>query len=559
MAEYHLHAQTHSRGAGKGAGGHVRYIERLGPYANSEQECIYSASVHMPSWVQTSADYWDASDAHERANGTVYREIEFALPRELTEEENVALAHSFAERLSDVPGGATPYTLAIHRSEKAPLLLHCHLMLSDKINDGIARDAALWFRRASNAGKDPSRGGAPKTQSRISKDWLADVVRPLWQDMANAALERAGVDARIDHRTLDAQRQDLERQAAQESDPVKKREIKDRADALDRPPQPKKGRVLTHAGSEKAPDRSALVIAYEQAKTERQSVLSARRAAEREAEEAAEELARMQRILMIQKQRWDRRNEQAIQSRWNDRRNDRATATEERPGIRHPDREKWIAWRRGMLTEQYGADLAEKLAPWVRVQRIEGGILALTNREIDVVDRGDRVVARKGGTDREIQVLVEVAKAKGWTTLSLTGRPEFQEKLGRAVLDAGLDLADADLKQRLQEQQRRKEAERLEHIEQARQRRHARRQAWEIKERWSWRQQERERRLVDLAREVGYRTVSENYDQDRRAEDPDYQNVMQARKEHPALMDDLDAAYREGRQQAQQEAEWEAQ
>ncbi|MBU2720628.1 hypothetical protein HF563_14910, partial [Acidithiobacillus ferridurans] len=83
------------------------------------------------------------------ANGTVYREIEFALPKELSDTENIALARSFAEHLADVPGGntpcrgatplqgATPYTLAIHRGEKDSALLHCHLMLSDKVNDGI--------------------------------------------------------------------------------------------------------------------------------------------------------------------------------------------------------------------------------------------------------------------------------------------------------------------------------------------------------------------------------------------------------------------------------------
>ena len=95
----------------------------------------------------------------------------------MSDGENIALARAFAEHLTDVPGGRTPYTLAIHRSEKDPSLLHCHLMLSDKVNDGLARDLALWFRRAANAGKDPAKGGAAKTQARIGKDWLGEVVR----------------------------------------------------------------------------------------------------------------------------------------------------------------------------------------------------------------------------------------------------------------------------------------------------------------------------------------------------------------------------------------------
>ncbi|MHB8266707.1 MAG: MobA/MobL family protein, partial [Acidithiobacillus ferrivorans] len=109
MAEYHLHAKTHSRGAGKGAGGHVRYILREGTYAqktveqvngaviervriNRSSEVLYAESGHLPAWAQTPAGYWDAADQYERANGTVYREIEFALPKELSDNENIELA-----------------------------------------------------------------------------------------------------------------------------------------------------------------------------------------------------------------------------------------------------------------------------------------------------------------------------------------------------------------------------------------------------------------------------------------------------------------------------------
>ncbi|WP_198924154.1 hypothetical protein, partial [Acidithiobacillus caldus] len=71
------------------------------------------------------------------------------------------------------------------------------------------------FRRAANRGKDPARGGAPKTQSRIAQDWLGTVVRPLWAELANAALEQARCVARIDHRSLEAQRRERELLAEQ--------------------------------------------------------------------------------------------------------------------------------------------------------------------------------------------------------------------------------------------------------------------------------------------------------------------------------------------------------
>ena len=42
----------------------------------------------------------EAADVHERANGRLFREVEFALPRELNEGEQIELAREFARRLN---------------------------------------------------------------------------------------------------------------------------------------------------------------------------------------------------------------------------------------------------------------------------------------------------------------------------------------------------------------------------------------------------------------------------------------------------------------------------
>ncbi len=477
MAVYHLHASVGSKGSGKGAGGKARYLLREGPYATAREqvvegatvraveidkavELVYAESGNMPVWAADNPVlFWDASDRYERANGSVFREVEISLPEELAPEDQIELAREFAWKISQTGDGPTPWTLAIHAQDpQHPNRRHAHILLSDKVMDGIDRPAEQFFRRYNS--KAPAKGGAKKTQERgfqrgkngepDRSDWI-DSIRLIWERAANQALEKSGYDARIDHRTLEEQRQELEALAKQETDREKRWALEDRADALDRPPQPKKGRVLTHAGPEKAPDRAAMVIEYEKAKAARWESIKAKRTAEQEAEQAAEELARLQAIRDAQRKRQEQRDERVIRSRWNIRRNDRATAAEQRPGIRHPQREQWVAWRRKLLTAEYGTDLAEKLAPWVRVTRTKGGLLSLTNREIDVVDRGDRVVARNGGTDREIEAMILIIKAKGWTNITLTGPVDFQEKLGRAVLAAGLDLADADLKGRLVE------------------------------------------------------------------------------------------------------------
>jgi len=319
VAIYHLHVKVWNKGAGKGAGGHARYVLRQGPYAMKvvEQvdgstarqvevarsaEVVASFSAHLPAWaVEDPLVYWDAADVYERANGCVYREVEFALPAELSEQDNLELARAFAEELATVAGGQTPYTLAIHRSEKDPDLLHGHLMLSDKVNDGHDRSLERWFRRAANRGKDPATGGAPKTQERgYDKDkeeqWV-DRIRPRWAALANEALERARCVARIDHRTLEEQRREREQlveQARERGDEITAARYRKAAAILDRPAQPKRGRVLEHGGPECAPGQARLWERYEQALVARQAAIDAVRSAEQETERLRAEIAQEQ-------------------------------------------------------------------------------------------------------------------------------------------------------------------------------------------------------------------------------------------------------------------------
>ena len=71
----------------------------------------YKESGNMPEWAEDDPrKYWAAADAGERANGRLYREVEFALPRELNERERVAVASSFAKNLTGEE--RLPYTLA---------------------------------------------------------------------------------------------------------------------------------------------------------------------------------------------------------------------------------------------------------------------------------------------------------------------------------------------------------------------------------------------------------------------------------------------------------------
>ena len=80
----HLKVGFGSRSGGQSARAKNEYIEREGRYAADGEEREHVEHGHMPAWAQDAPHaYWQAADAHERANGRLYSEVQFALPREL--------------------------------------------------------------------------------------------------------------------------------------------------------------------------------------------------------------------------------------------------------------------------------------------------------------------------------------------------------------------------------------------------------------------------------------------------------------------------------------------
>jgi hypothetical protein len=203
MAIYHLHARYISRGSGS-AQTKADYIAREGKYQSDKNELAYSESGHMPVWAnENPKEYWKTADTYERANGRLCVHIEFALPTELSQEQQTELAKNFCQKISHSNGNKLPYSMAIHKGQsKGENNPHCHLMINERINDGIDRNPYDWFRRANP--KNPATGGAKKTDELQHKLWLQNT-RKLWAEIANQALEKIGHKTTIDHRTLAAQ------------------------------------------------------------------------------------------------------------------------------------------------------------------------------------------------------------------------------------------------------------------------------------------------------------------------------------------------------------------
>src|SRR5437899_3192727 len=211
MPVYHVHASYIKHGTGSAAG-FARYIARDGRdeasqmYRYIERELdgsgkddlVAHGHANLPAWAcDAAALFWEAADVLERKNGTVARQLELALPRELSPQGREDLAADIREVLM---GGQFAHSWAIHEPEArdgSGPMPHMHLMFSPRRQDDTqARAMETWFRQANH-------GGVPPDASWTTKGRLHDV-RAAVALLSNAALQREGLALAVDHRTLAA-------------------------------------------------------------------------------------------------------------------------------------------------------------------------------------------------------------------------------------------------------------------------------------------------------------------------------------------------------------------
>jgi hypothetical protein len=203
MATYHLTAKIGQKGK---AQPHAAYIAREGKYSGSTRYEDLEATNYgnMPAWAEHNpTEFWKSADENERANGSTYRELEIALPRELTPKQRLELVQDF---INQEIGEKHAYQFAIHTPKSAlekgeqP---HAHIMYSERMRDGIERDPEQYFKRY-NA-KNPDKGGAKKFSGGKSANELKVELleqRERWGNLQNSHLEKHGHDSRVDHRSL---------------------------------------------------------------------------------------------------------------------------------------------------------------------------------------------------------------------------------------------------------------------------------------------------------------------------------------------------------------------
>lgn len=201
MATYHLSIKSSKKG---NAAKHANYIARQGKFAKELEEADLIAQGHgnLPTWANDDPiQFWRQADKHERANAAVYRELEVSLPNELSTSEHLSMISAFVERHA----AAKPYQYAVHEplSSLAGISQpHAHIMVCDRMPDGIERPPEQFFRRFNPT--NPKLGGCQKLNGASSRTELkhhTQGIRKLWADINNEALEQAGFEERVDHRS----------------------------------------------------------------------------------------------------------------------------------------------------------------------------------------------------------------------------------------------------------------------------------------------------------------------------------------------------------------------
>ena len=195
MAIYHTYISSGSRDDGQSAAVKVEYILREGAYGG-RGDLVTWGSGNMPAWASTDPRrLFVAADLYERANGRLFVHVWVALPNELAASERHVLVLAIAAALTKA---GLPYVYAIHAGDPKykgkPANPHVHFVISERVNDGIARDERQWFRRANR--RNPAAGGAAKDRSLKELTWVEDT-RKRVEELTNEHLDRAGCEERV--------------------------------------------------------------------------------------------------------------------------------------------------------------------------------------------------------------------------------------------------------------------------------------------------------------------------------------------------------------------------
>ncbi|MBN9539964.1 MAG: Ti-type conjugative transfer relaxase TraA [Alphaproteobacteria bacterium 65-37] len=205
MAIYHLHVKVIGRKAGSSAVASAAYrsasrlrddrLERSHDFSNKRG--VVHSEVMLPEdapeqWSDRERLWNDVEAFEVRKDAQLAREVEFALPREMTERQGIELARDFVQAEFVDQGMIADLNVHWDMADDGTPKPHAHVMLTMRSVDenGFGQKVRDWNR------------------TEMVERW-----RERWADLANERLAELDIDARIDHRSLEAQGIALEPQS----------------------------------------------------------------------------------------------------------------------------------------------------------------------------------------------------------------------------------------------------------------------------------------------------------------------------------------------------------
>src|SRR6201997_1980430 len=217
MAIYHLHVKVIGRKSGSSAVASAAYRsasrlrdERLGRDQDfTGKRGVVRSEVMLPenapeAWSDRER-LWNDVEAFEiRKDAQLAREVEFAIPREMSEAQGIELARDFIRGEFVDRGMIADLNVHCDMAEGGMPKPHAHVMLTMRAVDenGFGQKLREWNR------------------TELVERW-----RERWAELANERLAELNIDARIDHRSLEAQGIALEPQS-QIGAPAKRIEVR---------------------------------------------------------------------------------------------------------------------------------------------------------------------------------------------------------------------------------------------------------------------------------------------------------------------------------------------
>ena len=197
MALYHFSAKVISRSTGASALASAAYRsasrlrdERLDRSHNfTNKSGVVHSEIMLPNGAPEHLSDrerpWNEVEAGERRkDAQLAREVEFAIPREMKREQGIALARDFVRTEFVSRGMVADVNVHWDRAADGSPKPHAHVMLTMReVNErGFGAKERDWNRTA------------------LTEQW-----RGAWADQVNQRLAEIGIDARVDHRSLEAQ------------------------------------------------------------------------------------------------------------------------------------------------------------------------------------------------------------------------------------------------------------------------------------------------------------------------------------------------------------------